>query len=102
MRFRIELELLLQSISEVLHFRQVAAFVIFQHPLEDIDIEKRSKFKFVFGLWIGCVSNVAAKFSESDLFCIFRSYAEAIVARCRGQIEKCVPARTGSNCFSYF
>lgn len=102
MGFWDETKFLLQRISQVLHFGEIAAFVIFQHSLEDVDNQKCCCLEFLFSFWIWRINNFTTKIGKLNLFRTARTLCEAIVARRRSQIEPRVSARTCSNRFSYF
>jgi len=69
MGFRFEIKLLLQRIAEVLHFGKVAAFVVFEHTFEYVDVEKCAEFQCLFGLLIRRIHEVTSQVSKRYLRC---------------------------------
>ena len=72
------------SVFPVLHLRKIAAFIVFEHAFEDIDIEKSFNFELFLILWIWCVNDGMAKIGKRYLLGGARACRQPIVPRCRG------------------
>lgn len=68
MSFRIETKFLLESISQIFHLGKVAAFVVSEHALENIDRKKRLELETLLHIGIWSVDKIVAEISKTNLF----------------------------------
>src|SRR5258705_9597084 len=66
--FRIETKFLLESIPQIFHLGKVAAFVISEHALENIDCKKRLELETLLRIGIWSVDKIVAEISKTNFF----------------------------------
>jgi hypothetical protein len=55
-----QIELLGQHVPEIFHVGEIAALVVFEHLLENLDVEEGLFLQVQLGGWIGRIDDLAA------------------------------------------
>src|ERR1700733_4228112 len=94
-------KLFLQSIPQILHLGEIAAFVVFDDALEYIDVQKRLDLSLTFRFWSRSVHDFMAQIRQRYGVSISGSDRKAVVSRSSRQVEPCV-ASPSSYCLAKF